>query len=165
MSAEILLSDSPDPSPAAGDSPFAVRGGYERIVPWQRALLFFTGLILVSLLTTAALLNPDPHGLGTHQQLGLPPCSAIMLFGVRCPACGMTTSWSHLMHGQLLRAAHANAGGLLLGLFSLAIGPWMLTSAALGRWWLGAIHPAWLAAASGLIFTVTTAQWIWRVLL
>ena len=124
-----------------------------------------TGVGLLILLGTAAMLDPNPQGLGTHQQLGLPPCSFIMLFGVRCPACGMTTSWSHLMHAQILQSAHANSGGMLLALTSLILSPWMVASAALGRWWLGPLHPAWLVGGAGLIFMVTSAQWLWRVLL
>jgi hypothetical protein len=137
----------------------------EPIVGWQRAMLVFTGLILVALLVTAAMLPPSASGMGTHQQLGLPPCSSVMIFGMRCPACGMTTSWAHLMRGQVLQAAHANTGGLLLAMFAIVGGPWMLASAAVGRWWLGMLHPGWVLGVGGLIFTVTTAQWLWRMLL
>jgi hypothetical protein len=151
---------SPPPPVFTGESPFA-----SRIALWQRLLLISAGVVLVALLVTAAILKPDRAGIGTHQQLGLPPCSFIMLFGTRCPACGMTTSWSHLMHGQPLQSAQANSGGMLLAIISLTMGPWMLISGVLGRWWLGAIHPAWLAGGAGLVFTVTAAQWLWRVLL
>ncbi|WP_254507031.1 DUF2752 domain-containing protein [Anatilimnocola floriformis] len=155
---------SVQPPKFTGESPFA---GHDngRIVLWQRGLLFFTGLTLITLLVIAASLHPSPNGLGTHQQLGLPPCSSITLFGIRCPACGMTTSWSHLMHGHVLQSAHANSGGMLLALYSLAAGPWMIASAALGRWWPGKIDLAWLVGFAGLLLTVTIAQWLWRVLL
>jgi hypothetical protein len=94
----------------------------EPIVGWQRVLLIFTGCVLVSLLITAACLPPSANGMGTHQQLGLPPCSMVMFFDMRCPACGMTTSWAHLMRGQIVQSAHANTGGLMLALFALVGG-------------------------------------------
>ncbi len=45
---------------------------------------------MVVVLGVARWLEPDAKGYGTHQQLGLPPCSSILLFGSKCPACGMT---------------------------------------------------------------------------
>ena len=76
-------------------------------------------LVLVGLLATAWTLRPDSSGLGTHHQLGLPPCSIRVLFGIRCPSCGMTTSWAHAMNGDFRAAAAANVGGFLLVLYAL----------------------------------------------
>ncbi|QDV43644.1 hypothetical protein Enr13x_35010 [Stieleria neptunia] len=76
--------------------------------------------LLVGLLATAWTLQPDSSGLGTHHQLGLPPCSIRVLFGIRCPSCGMTTSWAHAMNGDFLAAARANVGGFLLAFYALA---------------------------------------------
>nr|WP_286177840.1 DUF2752 domain-containing protein [Rhodopirellula sp. JC639] len=74
---------------------------------------------VVGLLTTAWSLQPDSAGLGTHHQLGLPPCSIRVLFGIRCPSCGMTTSWAHAVKGEFRAAAAANAGGLLLAIYAM----------------------------------------------
>lgn len=52
----------------------------------------------------AALLTPSPTGLGTHQALGLPPCLFHALTGWACPSCGLTTSITHLIHGNLAAA-------------------------------------------------------------
>ncbi|MCS7469072.1 DUF2752 domain-containing protein [Stieleria sp. ICT_E10.1] len=76
-------------------------------------------VVLVGLLATAWTLNPDASGLGTHHQLGLPPCSIRVLFGIRCPSCGMTTSWAHAMNGEFRAAARASVGGFLLVLYAL----------------------------------------------
>ncbi len=156
------IPDSRPLTPAV-ESGWPQHAGPEPIAGWQRAILLFTGLVLVALLITAALLPPSKTGMGTHQQLGLPPCSVVMIFGSRCPACGMTTSWAHLMRGQVLQSAHANTGGMLLAMFAIVGGPWMLASAAVGRWWLGMLNPAWVLGIGGLVFTVTTAQWLWRL--
>lgn len=48
----------------------------------------------LAVLITAALIRPDPSGMGTHRQLGLPPCGWLASTGYPCPTCGMTTSFS-----------------------------------------------------------------------
>jgi hypothetical protein len=154
MSTEITTSDSPRLQRWPLSPP---------IPGWQRAAVGFVGLILIGLLITAALLDPNPAGLGTHQQMGFPPCSSILFFGLRCPACGMTTSWAHLMNGHLIQSARANTGGLLLALLAIAGGPWMLISAIKGRWWLAPPEVSWILAISGVVMFVTLVQWIWRV--
>lgn len=75
------------------------------------------GIGLLTLLVVAGTLKPNSQGLGTHQQLGLPPCSSRVLLGIRCPSCGMTTSWSYFTRGQWLESAKTNVGGFLLAFF------------------------------------------------
>ncbi|WP_425616348.1 DUF2752 domain-containing protein [Anatilimnocola sp. NA78] len=136
-----------------------------RIATWQRAALLGVGLVLGGLLVTAAMLPPSQYGLGTHQSLGLPPCSFIVWFGIRCPACGMTTSWAHLMRGQVIQSAMANTGGCLLGMMAVLGTPWMLASGLRGRWLFGPLAAEWLLVSIGTIFAITTVQWLWRVFL
>lgn len=62
-------------------------------------------------------LRPDPLGHGTHQQLGLPPCPSVLFFDRPCPGCGLTTSWSALLHGNFSLAFHAHPFGPLLYFF------------------------------------------------
>jgi hypothetical protein len=131
---------------------------------WVRAALAGLGLVLLALLTTAACLTPNQAGMGTHQQLGLPPCSMVQLVGMRCPACGMTTSWAHLLKGHVLASFQANAGGALLGLTALAIVPWSLLTAWRGKWF-------WLVPSDELLLTggltiagVTVLDWMMRLL-
>ena len=71
-----------------------------------------------------AYLHPDPSGHGTHTQLGLPPCPSVLLFHRPCPGCGLTTSFTALIHGNLPFAFHAHPLGpfLYLGLTAWA---WM----------------------------------------
>ncbi len=91
---------------------------------WPRsASLVAVVLALIPLVLMAIslwLLSPSEQGLGTHQQLGLPPCSVRVVFGMRCPACGMTTSWAHFVRGQWWQSANANPGGFLLAIYSLS---------------------------------------------
>ena len=88
---------------------------------WTLVTRITAAIVVISAacgLGIAAILSPDPSGLGTHQQLGLPPCSARLLLGIRCPACGMTTSWSHFMRGQWVQSIQANLAGFMLALYS-----------------------------------------------
>ena len=73
-------------------------------------------------------LKPDAHGHGTHQALGLPPCPSVLLFDRPCPGCGLTTSWTALLHGDLALAFHAHPLGpiLYLGYTVFALGTFAL---------------------------------------
>lgn len=86
-----------------------------------RFVALLTAFVPLTLLIIAGNLSPAQEGLGTHQQLGLPPCSMRVLLGVRCPACGMTTSWSYFAKGHWLDSINTNAGGFLLALLCIAI--------------------------------------------
>lgn len=119
--------------------------------------LFASGLI--TLLGTAAWLTPDPSGLGTHQQLNLPPCTFTVLFDIPCPSCGMTTSWSHLMRGQLMAAFQANAGGALLGMLSAVSAPWLFWVSLRGRFPQMPVTDMHVALALLAIILVTFADW------
>jgi hypothetical protein len=66
-------------------------------------------------------LSPDPAGHGTHQQLGLPPCTIHFLTGRPCPSCGLTTSVSAIVHGQFALAWRANPIGFLIVAGAIAV--------------------------------------------
>ncbi|MBN2578526.1 MAG: DUF2752 domain-containing protein [Pirellulales bacterium] len=129
----------------------------------QRLVLTVLGLGLIGLMVVARLLTPSPTECGTHQELGLPPCTFRVLFGLPCPTCGMTTSWAHLVRGEVLAAVHANCGGLLLGVLAMLAVPWSLVSAWRGRWtgWTPRDTVAgWVA--TGLLVLILL-QWAWRL--
>ena len=96
------------------------------LIPWrQLRRLGWLGLpisfSLVALLASQIL--PNPTGVGTHQALGLPPCPFFYITGFKCPGCGLTTSFSCLMHLQWINAFRAHPLGplifLLLALLSV----------------------------------------------
>jgi hypothetical protein len=124
-----------------------------------RLLLGAIGLGLVFLLAVAAMLKPSPCQMGTHQQLGLPPCSFLVLFGIPCPTCGMTTAWAYLMHGELIRAFQANIGGVLLAVLSMAAAPWLMISAVRGRWLIWRPNGSVVGYVSGIIIAIALVQW------
>jgi len=73
-------------------------------------------IVAGSAIATAAWLSPDPSGHGTHEQLGLAPCSMMMFSGKPCPACGYTTAFSHVVHGQFVQAVIVQPAGTLVAL-------------------------------------------------
>jgi len=73
------------------------------------ALSCVSGIVL----TVARVVSPSPNGLGTHQQLGLPPCFFHKLTGIPCPTCGMTTSFAHTVRLQFYEAFMTQPFGML----------------------------------------------------
>ncbi|MHB1037710.1 MAG: DUF2752 domain-containing protein [Pirellulales bacterium] len=129
----------------------------------QRLFLAVTGTALAVLLAVAVVLRPSPLGHGTHQQLGLPPCTFLVLFNRRCPSCGMTTAWAHVVRGQWTRAARANVGGALLAVAAIVVAPWALVCAGLGRA-CGWMPSERVVIGAGLGFLgLTLAEWAWRL--
>jgi hypothetical protein len=129
-----------------------------------RCFALLAGLALVALLAVALWLTPNEQGFGTHQQLGLPECSVLRAFNVRCPACGMTTSWAYTVRGQLWRAAAANCGGMLLAIAAILLAPWLLASAVRGRWLGGAPSGTVALTLALCVAGVTLLDWSVRLL-
>lgn len=75
-------------------------------------LLLPMGFLAATVL--AAFLSPSPDGWGTHQALGLPPCLFHYLTGWLCPSCGLTTSFTHLIHGHVEAAFRTHPLGPVL---------------------------------------------------
>ena len=80
----------------------------------------FVGLIVAipcwAMLLVGAMLHPNVCGYGTHEQLGLPPCTFLARTGWPCPSCGLTTSVSLMAHGQIAAAFSAQPFGVLLAM-------------------------------------------------
>ena len=121
------------------------------------------GFGLLTLFAIAWTLEPNPRGWGTHQQLGFPPCSLEVLLDIRCPACGMTTAWAHLIRGQLVDSFHANCGGALLAIVSMVVAPWMLISGLVGRWIVRPPNEWVVVAVAVAILLVTLVDWAVRL--
>jgi hypothetical protein len=130
---------------------------------WGRFLLIASSLAVVGGFAVAYRLEPDPRGFGTHQKLGLPPCTIRAVFGIPCPSCGMTTSFANITKMRWRDAARANLTGLLLALFCAAFAPWCWLSAFYGRLcWVR--RPAKLAATLLLLVSgVATVEWVVRL--
>jgi hypothetical protein len=81
-------------------------------------LFFFAAPATVFII--AAFLTPNPIGHGTHMQLGLPPCGFLVISGLPCPGCGLTTCFAFMIRADVVHAAAANPFGVMLFLVSAA---------------------------------------------
>ena len=127
-------------------------------------VLAIAAIGLMLLLAAAAALRPDSRGHGTHEQLGLPPCTFLLLFGRPCPSCGMTTAWAWLVRGQVTDAFRVNAGGALLGMLAMVGAVGLMLSALGGRrlaWRPDGMRVTWAAV---VVLLVTLVQWGWRLM-
>jgi hypothetical protein len=105
---------------------------------WIRGALVFIALFLISGFSLAIYLNPykgdgSARRMETHRQLGLPECSFKEKTGMPCPSCGMTSSFSLFVRGDLWNSMKANWVGTLLATFCLLLIPWCFASTYLGR--------------------------------
>jgi sugar phosphate permease len=57
---------------------------------------------------------------GTHEALGLSPCGWIAGFGIPCPTCGMTTSFSLAVRGSLWASFRVQPMGCALAVLTAA---------------------------------------------
>lgn len=85
----------------------------------DRIIALISLLITSSLLLIPFFLHPDNRGLGTHEQLGLPPCPIQHFFHIPCPSCGLTTSFSLITHGKWISAFSIHPLGPILYLLGL----------------------------------------------
>jgi len=71
-----------------------------------------------AMLGIGRVLTPNPRGIGTHEQLGLPPCMFLKLTGIPCPSCGLTTSVAYAAHLQFSASFVTQPFGLLIALIA-----------------------------------------------
>ncbi len=79
-------------------------------------------------------LTPSDKGVGTHEQMGLPPCAFLATTGFPCPTCGCTTAVSHFAHGPFAASFVAQPFGFLVGLVAALLLPLTLAGMISGRW-------------------------------
>ncbi len=115
-------------------------------------------------LGTARILQPSPRGVGTHLQLGLPPCPLFHLTGIPCPTCGLTTSFAYAARLDLYAAFTTQPFGLvafILTILSIPLSLYLIHSGVSWSRLLGSrlIHFAlYLFTALGLI------SWVYKIL-
>jgi hypothetical protein len=109
-----------------------------RLARYVRVLLLVMATGFTAVIVTALCLNPyqadgTAKTMETHRQLGLPRCNSVEYFGKPCPACGMTTSFALLTHGDVVNSLKANWVGTLLCAGIIVVTPWAVASAVRGR--------------------------------
>lgn len=103
-----------------------------------RSVLLMIGVGLAGVFAIAFWLNPyspdgTPRTMATHTQLGIPPCNFVVLTGKPCPACGMTTSFSLLVRGDVAASLRANWAGTIIAVVWAFTMIWAVASGIKGR--------------------------------
>jgi hypothetical protein len=122
-------------------------------------------VVALTLLAISYFLTPSTDGVGTHQQLGLPTCGWILAANLPCPTCGMTTSWSHAVRGELPSAFMAQPLGMVLAFaaFLVAIGGLITASTGFSfAFLLYRFSPTKIIVAVAI---VAIASWGFKILL
>jgi hypothetical protein len=108
-------------------------------------------------------LEPNIQGYGTHQQLGLPECQFLRLTGWKCPQCGMTTSFAHLVRGQADQAWRANpCGPMLAVVLAVIVFPWSVIAGLTGRSLLTRQPEVLFLGMAGCYLLIATGVWLIR---
>jgi uncharacterized membrane protein HdeD (DUF308 family) len=125
-------------------------------------LVGVVGIVAVAIVLWSA--EPRPEGFGTHTQLGLPPCSWPIQWGVPCPTCGVTTGLALFARGQLAPAARTQPLALVVGLVALLVGANAAVSLLTGRPWR--INPYRLSATRLALvgLGLVVVAWVIRLL-
>lgn len=118
-----------------------------------------------AILLLAASITPSPEGVGTHRELGLPPCGFLLMTQMPCPTCGMTTAFAHTVRGEIVAAGRAQVAGLVAALVVVIVLLVSLGVVVTGRvpvlnWYR--IPPMW-CVGGGLVLFV--AAWAVKMLL
>jgi len=109
-------------------------------------------------------LQPSPRGLGTHEQLGLPPCQFLLTTGMPCPTCGATTAFAAMVHGRPVQAFRAHPLGAVLALVVVVAAAMALTTALGAISWLPLLRRLpWQSIALGGA-ALWVGSWIYKIL-
>ena len=141
----------------------AVPAWFRRLTVHERGLFVLAAAGALGLLLLGLCLTPDPRGLGTHEQLGLPPCATQWLFGIPCPFCGMTTAFSLVSRGRLVDGFVTQPAGAMLAVACAGAGLASMAGAVSGYWPASRFRLAerrWAIAAGGFILA---AAWLYRI--
>jgi hypothetical protein len=124
---------------------------------------------LAAVFAVAVILDPyDAEGIPlrseTHRQLGLPECTFKTLYNKPCPSCGLTTSFSLLLHGDVLSSIQANSVGTLLACFLLLVLAWAFVSLGRNRLiWIRSLERA-LTWTVAVFLVLLLVRWAFVVL-
>jgi hypothetical protein len=160
---ERELNDSDDGIPVVGPAP-GWRRPPARITWFTRAVLVLMAGAFATVLGVAMSLRPyqddgTPKTMATHTQLGLPECNFVVWTGKPCPSCGMTTSFAHLVHGNLVSSVRANWVGTMLAAYWAVLIPWALVSSWRGRLWRVRNGEAVVTASIGVFTVLMLLRW------
>jgi hypothetical protein len=138
--------------------------GKDRAHPLERLGSLGLALGFAGVTAIALHVHPDPSGIGTHTQFGLPPCGLYDRIGIPCLSCGWTTAFAHMARLEVVRAFLASPFGALLYAAGFAAALGNLAAAILGRSFfrfLARIDWTWVGIAAVIL---VLASWGYKIL-
>lgn len=124
------------------------------------ALSCVSGVVL----TMARVLSPSPNGIGTHQQLGLPPCFFHKLTNIPCPTCGMTTSFAYTVRLQFYEAFVTQPFGMLACVLMALLIPLSFVMMRRRVPWLKLMTARGSDAVMYLLVALFVMAWVYKIL-
>ncbi len=124
-------------------------------------------LLAVSIapLIVAAGLEPDPAGMGTHEQLSLPSCGILIRTGMPCATCGMTTAFAYAADGRLIAALVVQPMGAALAValagLSIIATYAMWAGISLGPLVRSVARPRFLIGVGGVVIL----SWVYKAVM
>jgi len=142
----------------------------EKIRAANRALMVrlmhaFAAFGLLATLLLAFWLEPDPRGLGTHEQIFLLPCNFYAMTGLPCPFCGTTTAFAHMAHGHVRDAFLAQPMGVIGFVMCVLFLPISIGAAISGRNLIDAIGRLPWGNLSWLLGGIILASWLFKLIM
>lgn len=99
----------------------------------ERIFSFGISFGCLTLFYISAKLVPDGRGIGTHEQLGLPACGFVQIFGMPCPSCGFTTSFALFVRFRWWESFWNQPAGFAIALAAVMVAWVGLYEAVTGR--------------------------------
>lgn len=130
-----------------------------------RVLAFILAAGCLTVLLTAARLKPSHLGYGSHTDLGLQRCEFMARTGLPCPSCGMTTSFTWFVRGNLLASLYVQPMGTVVAVLA-AVTVWIGFYVALtGRpvYRLLRVVPARYYYLP--LFVLAILGWAWKIII
>ena len=160
----MTILDSHSLSPPATQRPHSAATAAAPMSANARRMIALTILLVCAIvLGVAAWLEPSPTGMGTHQQLRMPPCGWIVMADMPCPTCGMTTAFAHAANGNLWQAFLAQPLGCILAvsmaMIALVSIHVVITGSKLG----GAFSRLWGRRMAWTLTFAVVAAWGYKI--
>ncbi|MDD9935105.1 MAG: DUF2752 domain-containing protein [Myxococcales bacterium] len=151
--------DSPKAAPRSLPRATAGAAASAQRIAW---LLIASTAAVVLVLAWA--LQPDPSGMGTHEQLGLPPCGFLYMTTLPCPGCGLTTSFAHMARLQITSAASAHPLGIPLFMLTCVAIPFAIVACVRGVPVVTTIERMRVSQGLLLLSAAALVAWLARLL-
>lgn len=118
----------------------------------------------LAILAVAAILDPSPDGLGTHEQFHLPQCGWITLMDTPCPTCGWTTAFAHAADGNLPASFLCQPMGCLLAMSTAMAALVGIYVALTGSAVASMLKRLWGPYTGWLLAAIIVVSWIYKIL-